>query len=219
MTFSPTLASGYCTLKENKMPKKKRYPIFISHCWDYSSDYDRLDRMFKKAKYSLFPNCSVPKDDKFDTKTDRQLEVALRRQIRPAHTVLVIAGMYVSHRKWIQKEIDIALGMRKNIIVVKPHGAQRMPRELQQFPQKVGWSTSSIVRAIRNPLKLNARTLNQDRNGVEDVPTEAVSPWQKELTGSPDFTSLQDWIDDPDAPAVNRPRIGKNLERRRGTSG
>jgi len=201
------------------MPKKKRYPIFISHCWDYSSDYDRLDRKFRKAKYSLFPNCSVPKDDKFDTKTDRQLIAALKRQIRPAHTVLVIAGMYVNHRKWIQKEIDIAQAMNKNIVIIKPRGALRMPRELQQFPQQVGWNASTIIRAIRNPAKANPRTLNQNRHGEEKVKTEFVSSWQNELSGSPDFTSLQDWIDEPDATAANRPRISKNLERRRGTSG
>lgn len=201
------------------MPKKKRYPIFISHCWDYSSEYDRLDRMFGKAKYSLFPNCSVPKDDKFDTKTDRQLEAALRRQIRPAHTVLVIAGMYVNHRKWIQKEIDIAQRMNKNIVIIRPHGAERMPRELQDFPQQVGWNTSSIVQAIRNPVKVSPGTIKTESHGKEGAPKETVEPWQKRLTGSPDFTSLQEWIDDPDAYAVNRPRIRKNLERRRGTSG
>jgi len=201
------------------MPRKKRYPIFISHCWDYSSDYDRLERMLSKAKYSHFPNCSVPKDDKLDAKTDRQLEAGLRKQIRPANTVLIIAGMYVNHRKWIQKEINIALEMNKNIVVVKPNGAQRMPQELQQFPQKVGWTTNSIVSAIRNPVKVNTQLLNQGKQDEERKPTGIVGSWQNDLTGTPDFTSLQNWIDDSDAPAVNRPRIGKNLERRRGVSG
>lgn len=201
------------------MPKKKRYPIFISHCWDYSSDYDRLDSMFKKAKYSNFPNCSVPKDEKFDTKSDRQLMAALRRQIRPSHTVLIIAGMYVKHRKWIQKEIDMAQRMGKNIVVVKPRGAERMPQELQQFPQQVGWNTHSIVQAIRNPITARLNSLNQGNDRKEKTATDAATPWQKEITNGPDFTSLQQWIDDPDAPSVNRPRISKNLERKRGTSG
>lgn len=201
------------------MPQRKRYPVFISHCWDYSSDYDRLERMLGKAKYSKFPNCSVPKDEKFDTKTNRQLEAALRRQIQPAHTVIIIAGMYVKNRKWIQKEIEIALRMKKNIVVVKPNGAQRMPQELQQFPQVVGWTTKSIVQAIRHPIPVNPDQIMQDVQNKDTKQTETVGPWQNELTDTPDFPSLQNWINDPDAPATNRPHIGKNLDRRRGVSG
>ena len=201
------------------MPRRKEYPIFVSHCWDYCTDYNRLENRLNKAKYFKFRNYSVPKDDNFDTKTDRQLEAALRNQIRPAHTVLIIAGMYYKHRKWIQKEIDIALGMKKNIVVVKPRGAQRMPQELQQFPQVVGWNTDSIVHAIRNPKPINPEILRQPKQVDEKERVGGAGSWQNDLTDTPDFTSLQDWIDDPDAPATSRPHVGKNLERRRGVSG
>jgi hypothetical protein len=175
--------------------------------------------MFKKAKYSNFPNCSVPKDEKFDMKTDRQLVAALKKQIRPAHTVLIIAGMYVKHRKWIQKEIDMAERMKKNIVVVRPRGAERMPKELQRFPQQVLWSTNSIVQAIRNPIKAKFNSSNQDSSLKKKTTTDAVIPWQKEITNSPDFKSLSQWINDPSSTSINRPRIRKNIERIRGTSG
>ena len=131
------------------MPRLKKYPLFISHAWDHSSDYDSLERHLKDAKRFDCRNCSIPKARGLDTKTDRQLEGKLRNQIRPAHSVLIIAGMYVKHRKWIKKEIEIALSMGKNIIIVKPHGAQKMPRELRGFPQQVGWDTKNIIRAIK----------------------------------------------------------------------
>ena len=88
------------------MPRLKSYGVFISHAWDYNTDYYRLERMLKKAKHFKWRNCSVPEHDKLNTRSDAQLERALRNQIRPANVVAIIAGMYVNNRKWIQKEIN-----------------------------------------------------------------------------------------------------------------
>jgi len=58
--------------------------------------------------------------------------------------------MYVSYRYWIQKEIDIALEMGKPILGIMPWGSLRIPQAVQDAADEiVGWSTSSIVTAIR----------------------------------------------------------------------
>lgn len=127
------------------------YNIFISHAWKYNSEYYNLEEMLNNAPYFTWKNYSVPQHDALDTKTDRELEEALKRQISPCSCVLIIAGMYYNYRTWIQKEIDIAKTYKKPIIVVRPRGQERMPSELLSDDfYRVNWSTNSIVDAVRN---------------------------------------------------------------------
>lgn len=127
----------------------KTYNLFISHAWDYNSDYYNLVDLLTNCPSFSFKNYSVPQHDALNTKTNKELEEALNRQIAPTSVVLIIAGMYYNHRKWIQKEIEIANQKGKPIIVIRPRGAQVMPAELtsEQYV-KVNWNTSSIVDAI-----------------------------------------------------------------------
>lgn len=128
----------------------KTYNLFISHAWDYNGDYYRLERYLNDYPWFNFKNYSVPQHDALNTRTDKELDDALHRQIAPTSVVLIIAGMYYNHRRWIQREIDIAKYYNKPIIVIKPWGAERMPKELisQEFIQ-VNWQISSIVEAIK----------------------------------------------------------------------
>jgi len=176
--------------------------------------------LLKNAKRFDCSNSSVPKTRRLGRRTDRQLERALRRQIAPAHSVLIIAGMYVKHREWIQKEIDIAMEMHKNIIIVKPHGAQRMPTELQGFPQKVGWDTKNIIRSIRNPISISPESLSQiEQFGLEE-PENTTAPWQEEIANNPDFSALQEWLDNPDTPLADPFKGRRRIpEKRHGVSG
>ena len=73
----------------------------------------------------------------------------LDEQIRPVNCVIVISGMYVAYRYWIQTEINIASRYVKPIIGVKPWGQERIPQEVQDVASEmVGWNTDSIVSAI-----------------------------------------------------------------------
>lgn len=126
------------------------YHLFISHAWTYNSEYYNLVDMLDKAPYFSWKNYSVPQHDALDTKTDKELNEALHRQISPCSCVLIIAGMYYNYRKWIQKEIDIANEYGKTIIVIRPRGQERMPSELTSSNyHQVNWNTDSIVNAIR----------------------------------------------------------------------
>ena len=128
----------------------KTYNLFISHACDYNSDYYSLEKKLKETPWFSFKNYSVPQHDALQTKTNSELDEALFRQIAPTSVVLIVAGMYYNHRKWIQREIDIAKIYNKPIIVIRPWGAERMPAELisSEFIQ-VNWQTSSIIEAIR----------------------------------------------------------------------
>ena len=200
------------------MPKLKSYGVFISHAWDYNAEYDKLVKMLNKAKNFNWRNYSVPEHDPLHAKNDAELEKELRDQIGPANRVIIISGMYVNNREWIQKEIDIALEMHKKIIPLKPHGAQRTPLEVQQIAQPVSWKTTQILDAIRHPTKLKpAQQKPEDKEKrVVDAGT-ADRQWNEDVTNSPDFSDLLDWIGDSSPKKISWP--SKRIEPRRGVSG
>jgi hypothetical protein len=132
------------------MPYLKIRRLFISHAWDYNGQYHNLVNLLQNKALFTFYNHSVPKHDPLDAKTIRQLEERLRNQMSGCHVVLVIAAVYPSYRKWIQKELEIAAEYGKPIIGVKPSGQQLISLTVQSFADEiVGWNSDSIVKAIR----------------------------------------------------------------------
>ena len=134
------------------MPALKTYDLFLSHVWrnDDNSEYYRLVNLLNNQNYFSWRNYSVPEHDPLGTKTDKQLLDALDRQIRPVNCFVIIAGMYVNYRKWIQEELAIAKSYQKPVIGVVPRGQERTPVEVQNAAKEmVNWNTDSIVTAIR----------------------------------------------------------------------
>lgn len=133
----------------------KEYRIFISHAWKYHEDYERLVKMLNNAPYFKWKNFSVPKHDPLidpeEEAGKKKLIEELKNQIRPVHVVIIISGMYVAYRYWIQKEIDIALEFSKPIVGIKPWGQEKVPQIVQKVSCRiVGWNTKSIIDAIRD---------------------------------------------------------------------
>jgi hypothetical protein len=106
--------------------------VFISHAWDYKSEYDGVVNLLN-ADYSFkWVNLSVPIDDPLPVlmglpKSHRHIVRQLDEKIRQTDCLLVLAAMYVAHRGWIQSEIEAALEFKKPIIAVKPRGQERVP--------------------------------------------------------------------------------------------
>lgn len=134
------------------MPKLKTYNLFLSHVWRHTdnSEYYRLEYLLRTEPNFKWNNYSVPLHDPLETKTDKELSEALDRQIRSTHCFLVISGMYVNYRKWIRKEVEIAVKYGKPIIGIKPRGQQRVPLEIKALASEmVNWQGGSVVEAIR----------------------------------------------------------------------
>jgi hypothetical protein len=136
------------------MPKLELYSVFISHAWSYDEDYERLVNLLENASRFEWRNYSVPHDDPVvdpDEKvTKRKLIIELEEQIRPADCILLICGMYVARKEWIQKEIELAQKYEKPIIAIVPRGNEKVPKVVQESAAEVvGWNTDSIVEAIR----------------------------------------------------------------------
>ncbi len=128
------------------MPELRTYVVFISHAWSHNDEYYRLERMLREAPNFEWRNCSVPKHNP----VDGSLEDSLKKQIRPASILLVLAGMYAAHSDWIEFEIDFAGRIGKPVVGIEPWGSERIPTAVQNVAKEmVGWNSSSIVAAIR----------------------------------------------------------------------
>ena len=132
----------------------KNYHLFISHSWDYSTTYDGLIALLDADLSFSYSNYSVPKDDPVHTNgTDKQLYEAIKEQVSHASVVLILAGVYSTYSKWINKEIKIAqteFVVPKPIIAVQPWGAERTSTVVKNAANKiVGWTSKSVIDAIK----------------------------------------------------------------------
>ena len=132
----------------------KTYNLFISHSWDYGSQYENLINLLNKRRYFFYSDYSVPKNDPLHTRgTDQALYNAIKNQIMPSSVVLILAGVYASYSKWIDKEIQIAqteFWTPKPILAIEPWGSQNTSVKVKEAADKiVGWNTENIVSAIR----------------------------------------------------------------------
>lgn len=132
----------------------KTYNLFISHSWTYGDVYEKLVNLLEARRYFFYRNSSVPKDNPVHTNgTDRQLYNAIKNKISSSSVVLILAGVYATHSKWIDKEIYIAkqgFHNPKPIIAIQPRGSHRTSAKVKNAADKiVKWNTESIVSAIR----------------------------------------------------------------------
>ncbi|MCS1408099.1 MAG: hypothetical protein M2R45_01269 [Verrucomicrobia subdivision 3 bacterium] len=132
----------------------KTYNLFISHSWSYFDEYDRLIDLLEKRSYFKFKDYSVPKDDPIHTNgTDKDLYAAIFQQMQPCSVVLILAGVYATYSKWIEKEIGIAkreFDTPKPIIAIEPWGSEKTSSVVKDnADQIVKWNTESVVSAIR----------------------------------------------------------------------
>jgi len=141
----------------NITPPPRSYSLFISHAWSYRDDYDGVVRLLNSDSTFLWRNVSVPAENPLSflrglSKSYRFLVRQIDERIESADCVLVLAGMYVAHRGWIQSEIEAALDFRKPIIAIEPRGQQRFPDALSCAHERVGWNTKAMVSAIRRQM-------------------------------------------------------------------
>lgn len=131
----------------------KTYNLFFSHSWNYSNDYEDLKKLLDKNIYFNYKDYSVPKGDPIHTNgTDKELYAAIKNKISGTSAVLILAGVYSSYSKWIDKEIKIAkteFNFEKPIIAIEPYGADRTSSIVKNNADLiVKWSSKSIISAI-----------------------------------------------------------------------
>lgn len=130
--------------------------VFISHAWAHSQHYDTLASWIFEKRWSVgqasldFRNYSVPINNPIhDASNMRELQDAIFAQIARSHVVVIPSGMYASHRKWIQKEINGAREYGKPILAVIPWGQQRNSEVvLSNAEGTVGWNKEPLISEI-----------------------------------------------------------------------
>ncbi|EKQ55134.1 MULTISPECIES: TIR domain-containing protein [unclassified Clostridium] len=131
----------------------KTYNLFISHSWAYSDAYEKLVSMLDAGNIE-YKNYSVPKDDPIHTNgTDKELYEAIKNKISPSSVVIILAGVYSSYSKWIDKEIQISTKeflTKKPILAIEPWGSEKTSKKVKDNADKiVKWNTESIIKAIK----------------------------------------------------------------------
>ena len=131
------------------------YNLFISHSWTYSNQYNKLVDLLDNANYFSYRNYSVPKDDPIhDANNAKELYDAIKKQVGYAQVVIILAGVYSSYSKWIDKEIEIAQNLGKPILAIEPWGSEKTSSVVKNAADRiVKWNTDSIVNAIRDLVK------------------------------------------------------------------
>ncbi|NRT90898.1 TIR domain-containing protein [Clostridium beijerinckii] len=140
------------------MPSLYDYRLFISHAWKYGDDYTRLVNLLDNAKNFSYYNYSAPKEKPLfpvgTPLTNSDIAKKITDKISPSQITIVIAGMYVQYKDWIQYEIDESKRMGKPILGIKPYGNVITPTYVSNNANEiVNWSTDSIVSAIRRLVK------------------------------------------------------------------
>jgi MTH538 TIR-like domain (DUF1863) len=127
----------------------KTYRLFISHSWAYGEDYDKVVEMLKTQGLSFYDH-SVPKGDPIHTNgSDRQLKEAIEAKMKGTSCILILAGVYSTYSKWINKEIEIAKSYNKKIIAIEPWASEKTSKVVKDNADRVvKWQGASIVKAI-----------------------------------------------------------------------
>jgi hypothetical protein len=133
----------------------KTYNLFLSHSWAYSNQYNGLLNLLDNDVYFSYKDYSIPRNDPIHTNgTDKELYNAIKNKISPCSVVLILAGVYASYSKWIDKEIKIAKDefySSKPIIAIEPWGSERTSKTVKDNADKIAkWNSSSIISAIKD---------------------------------------------------------------------
>lgn len=134
------------------MPALRTYRLFISHSWAYNDAYQRLVELLDAHPNFEWANYSVPQDDPIhNANNEDQLYAAIKKQISQAQCVIILAGVYSTYSKWINKEIEISKQIySKPVIAIEPWGAEKTSKVVKDAADAVvRWNSVSVVEAIR----------------------------------------------------------------------
>ena len=130
--------------------KEERTPrVFISHSWTYDKEFNNLIQRFEEYGFGYY-NHSIPKDKPLDVNGKRELLEGIRRKMINCSKFIILAGMYVNNSKIIKEEIKMAKELGKEIIAIRPHGINRIPKIIRDNANVViGTHTPNIIEHLK----------------------------------------------------------------------
>lgn len=118
----------------------QEYKLFISQLDESTYEFDRLIGKLKSVDDFTYENYSIPgKTSKDD----------LKEQMENVDAVVILSGLYSADNKLIESEIEVAVTLKKPIIMVRPYGLENIPEQIEKSANEViGWNAGCIVDSI-----------------------------------------------------------------------
>jgi hypothetical protein len=128
-------------------PRDDEISFFSTHAWAHLHRRDGLHTLLDPwRKGRDFFDLSVTSRHPLDTDTNAALGAELRDRIEVADMLLIMAGMYLIDREWMEFEIITAHALRKPIIPIAFNGQERIPEFARRYAwcEPVRWRGDSI---------------------------------------------------------------------------
>ena len=76
---------------------------------------------------------------------------AIEAKVKGCSCIIILAGVYATYSKWINKEIEMAKKYSKPIIAVQPWGAEHTSNVVKNAADViVSWNAKSVANAVHN---------------------------------------------------------------------
>lgn len=130
------------------MSERNPVKLFVSHAWENDADYHRVFEYLESTSNFYYLNLSDP--EQRPSGDEEACKDAIRSQIKDAEAVILLAGMYDTHRKWLDFQMHAAKAFDKPIIAMEPFGGvTRTPEDICELADEVvEWNERSMVDAI-----------------------------------------------------------------------
>ncbi len=126
--------------------------LFISHSWTHGTAYAELVVLLDAARHFRYQTYMVPTNDLVHTAPNAEaLSIAIKKHMLFCNVVLLMARKDATYNNWILREIRVAKkDYRKPIVAIRYWRHEKVSPVVSLAADRlVGWSTESIVTAIR----------------------------------------------------------------------
>jgi len=123
---------------------QKVYKLFISHL-DKEDDEHNLFLDKLKASYDFnWINSAVLDKNSSDDLID---------QIKQVDVMIILSGLFSKDEELISQQLNVAMKLKKPIVVIRPYGLENVPSRLEKIASEVvGWNTPCIVDSIKEAI-------------------------------------------------------------------
>lgn len=120
------------------------YKLFISQLNESTYEFDRIIGKLKSVEDFEYLNYSIPGKTSVED---------INEQMSNVDAVVILSGLYPAAQDLIQKEIDVAVKLKKPIIMIRPYGAETIPEKIEKSADEVvGWNANCIIDSILESL-------------------------------------------------------------------
>ena len=117
------------------------YNLFISKLNEDNDEYDRFIGKLKASYDFQWKDHTIPDETDIEN---------LKKQMKSVDVVVILSGLYSRDKNLIQLEIDIAVELKKPIVIIRPYGMENVPGSIEKVATEVvGWNAPCIIDAIR----------------------------------------------------------------------